>query len=129
MRGGTKLWGLIAGAGAFGLVAQSLPAQDQRHRLAEAKAQSEAAAQRSARLEAQAAHEQDQARQARAQEAAVAARIQQAEADIAAGQARIEIIRRQLADRLVHVFAEVALDGRVKIESVHLSTPFARSSV
>ncbi|QNQ09455.1 murein hydrolase activator EnvC family protein [Sphingomonas alpina] len=99
MRGGTKLWGWIAGVAALALAAQSLPAQDQRQRLAEAKAQSEAAAQRSARLEAQAAHEQDQARQAQAQEAAVAARIQQAEADIAAGQARIEIIRRQLAQQ------------------------------
>lgn len=69
---------------------------DQPARLAEARAQSEAAAARSAALERAAAAEQDQARQARAQEAAVAARIQQAEADIAAGQARIAIIDRLL---------------------------------
>ena len=100
MRGGIKVAGLVvAGAAAIGLGAPSLPAQDQQQRLAEAKAQSQAAAQRSQRLEAQAGRERDQARQARAQEAAVAARIQQAEADIAAGQARIEIIRRQLGEQ------------------------------
>jgi septal ring factor EnvC (AmiA/AmiB activator) len=74
--------------------AQSSP--DPRGRLAEARAQSEAAAARSAQLEALASQEKDQALQARQQEAALAARIQQAEADIAAGQARVAIIDRLL---------------------------------
>ncbi|MEG3087677.1 murein hydrolase activator EnvC family protein [Sphingomonas sp. PB4P5] len=89
----------IALAGAAGLIAVSSPAQDQQQRLADAKAQSVAAAARSAALDRQAAGERDQARQARAQEAAVAARIQQAEADIAAGQARIAIIDRLIAEQ------------------------------
>ena len=97
MGGGAKCWTGIALASSAGLIAAASPAQDQQKRLAEAKAQSIAAAARSAALDRQAAGERDQARQARAQEAAVAARIQQAEADIAAGQARIEIIRQLVA--------------------------------
>lgn len=89
-----------AAIAALGIVAAS-PAQnpvaEQKQRLIEAKAQSEAAAARSARLERAAANEKDQALQARAQEAAVAARIQQTEADIGAGQARIALINRLLA--------------------------------
>ena len=84
-------------------IAAALPAQEQQRRLIEAKAQSHAAAERSARLEAAAAREQDQAAQARAQEAAVAARVQQAEADIAAGQARVAIISRLLAEQRVRL--------------------------
>ena len=85
----------LAGIGVASLSAQT-PAAEQQQRLIEAKQQSAAAAARSARLEQEAAREQNEARQARAQEAAVAARIQQAEADIAAGQARIAIINRVL---------------------------------
>jgi septal ring factor EnvC (AmiA/AmiB activator) len=85
----------LAGIGVASLSAQT-PAAEQQQRLIEAKQQSAAAAARSARLEQEAAREQNEARQARAQEAAVAARIQQAEADIAAGQARIAIINRLL---------------------------------
>lgn len=89
-------WIILAlGAG----LAASAPAQDQQARLADAKAQSSAAAARAAALDRQAGVERDQARQARAQEAAVAARIQQAEADIAAGQARVAIIRRQIVQQ------------------------------
>lgn len=83
---------LLAGAG----MAVSAPAQDQQKRLADAKAQSAAAAARSAALDRKASGELDQAAKARQQEAAVAARIQQAEADIAAGQARIDIIARMM---------------------------------
>ena len=87
---------MAAGIGIASVPAQT-PATEQQQRLVEAKRQSAAAAARSARLEQEAAREQNEARQARAQEAAVAARIQQAEADIAAGQARIAIINRLLA--------------------------------
>ncbi|MES2450582.1 MAG: peptidoglycan DD-metalloendopeptidase family protein [Pseudomonadota bacterium] len=96
----------LTGIGVVSLSAQTVPtpatttaspADEQRQRLIEAKAQSAAAAARSARLEQAAARERNEAVQARAQEAAVAARIQQAEADIAAGQARIAIINRLLA--------------------------------
>lgn len=86
---------LVALAG--GGIAVSAPAQDQQKRLAEAKAQSVAAAARSAALDRRAEGERDQALKARQQEAAVAARIQQAEADIAAGQARIDIVNRMIA--------------------------------
>ncbi len=96
MRGRLFSIALAAGALCVGVAAAQDPG-DQRRRLADAKAQSAAAAARSADLERRAAAEQDQARQARAQEAAVAARVQQAEADIAAGQARIAIIDRLLA--------------------------------
>jgi septal ring factor EnvC (AmiA/AmiB activator) len=103
------MWGRIlliaAAVCAAGMALAQEPA-DQRQRLAEAKAQSDAAKARSASLERQAAAEQDQARQARAQEAAVAARIQQAEADIAAGQARIAIIDRLLQQQRARLAAK-----------------------
>jgi septal ring factor EnvC (AmiA/AmiB activator) len=93
----------IMAGGAATLIAAVAVAQgsppDQVRRLEAAKAQSAAAAARSAALEARAAHEKDEAAQARAQEAAVAARIQQAQADIAAGQARSAITARLLADQ------------------------------
>ncbi len=95
---------LVAGSIAV-LLPSALPAQSQQTRLIEAKAQSQAAANRSARLEAAAAREKDQAVQARAQEAAVAARIQQAEADIVAGQARVAIIGRLLGDQRARLAA------------------------
>ena len=103
---GRLAWGAIAivALAASGFVAASAqtsptqaPLSEQQQRLVEAKAASQAAADRSARLERAAANEKDQALQARAQEAAVAAHIQQIEADIAAGQARIAIINRLLA--------------------------------
>ena len=94
-------------------VALAQAPQDERTRLAEAKAQSEAAAARSADLERQAAAERDQARQARAQEAAVAARIQQAEADIAAGQARIVIVDRLLTRQRAQLAAKQAPVARL----------------
>ena len=72
---------------------------DQRDRLERARVQSQQAAERSAQLEAAAAHERDEATQARQQEAAIAARVQQAEADIAASQARIAIIDHLLAQQ------------------------------
>jgi septal ring factor EnvC (AmiA/AmiB activator) len=96
---GAARWTAIALTGGTAVLAAASPAQDQQRRLAEAKAQSVAAAARSATLDRQAAGERDQARQARAQEAAVAARIQQAEADIAAGQARVAIIDRLIAEQ------------------------------
>jgi septal ring factor EnvC (AmiA/AmiB activator) len=100
MRGRIALGGIaiaaLAAGGVFAASAQT-PLSEQQQRLIEAKAASQAAADRSARLEQAAAHEKDQALQARAQEAAVAAHIQQIEADIAAGQARIAIIDRLLA--------------------------------
>jgi len=97
-------WRWIMGAGGAATLiaaiatAQTAPA-DQVRRLETAKAQSAAAAARSAALEARAAHEKDEAAQASAQEAAVAARVQQAQADIAAGQARAAITTRLLADQ------------------------------
>jgi len=103
---GRLAWGAIAivalaASGFFAASAQTAfpqtPVSEQQQRLIEAKAASQAAAERSARLEQAAANEKDQALQARAQEAAVAAHIQQIEADIAAGQARIAIINRLLA--------------------------------
>lgn len=98
---GRLAWGGIAivALAAGGVLAASAqtPVSEQQQRLVEAKAASQAAAERSARLERAAANEKDQAIQARAQEAAVAAHIQQIEADIAAGQARIAIIDRLLA--------------------------------
>ena len=100
---------LAVALAAFGIgAAVAQGADDQRARLAEAKAQSQAAAVRSATLERQAAAERDQARQARAQEAAVAARIQQAEADIAAGQVRIAIVERLLVEQRARLAAKQA---------------------
>ncbi|MEO6217099.1 MAG: peptidoglycan DD-metalloendopeptidase family protein [Sphingomonas sp.] len=98
---GRLAWGGIAivalAAGSFFAASAQTPVSEQQARLIEAKAASQAAAERSAGLERAAANEKDQALQARAQEAAVAAHIQQIEADIAAGQARIAIINRLLA--------------------------------
>ena len=103
----------LAGAGALRLSAGVALAQGaapdtavQRTRLAQAKAQSDAAAARYAMLERQASAEQDQARQARVQEAAIAARVQQAEADIAAGQARISIIDALLVQQRARLAAK-----------------------
>lgn len=79
--------------------------EDQRTRLERARSESQAAARRSAQLEAAAAQERNEATQARQQEAAVAARIQQAEADIVASQARIAIIDRQLAAQRANLAA------------------------
>src|ERR1700756_4294184 len=83
---GRLAWGGIAivALAAGGVLAASAqtPVSEQQQRLVEAKAASQAAAERSARLERAAANEKDQALQARAQEAAVAAHIQQIEADI-----------------------------------------------
>uniref|UniRef100_UPI0035C96F0D murein hydrolase activator EnvC family protein n=1 Tax=uncultured Sphingomonas sp. TaxID=158754 RepID=UPI0035C96F0D len=107
MRGRALLIATIVGVVSAGVALAQAPA-DQRTRLAEAKAQSSAAAARSANLERQAAAEQDQARQARTQEAATAARIQQAEADIAAGQARIAIIDRLVAEQRTRLAAKQA---------------------
>lgn len=111
MRGRGFLIGAVALAGAS--VAPAQDTADQRQRLAEAKAQSAAAAARSAGLERAAAIERDQAAQARAQEAAVAARIQQAEADIAAGQARIAIIDTLLADQRARLAVKQAPVARL----------------
>lgn len=72
--------------------AQTIDAE--RQRMAEAKAASAAATDRSAQLERQSRQERDEAARTRASEAAVAARIQAAEADIAAAQARVAIIER-----------------------------------
>ena len=109
MRAGLFLVTVAALAGA----ALARGPDEQSARLAEAKAQSAAAAARSAKLEQQAAAERDQAERARAQEAAVAARIQQAEADIAAGQARVVIIERLQADQRARLAAKQAPAARL----------------
>ena len=107
MRGRLLLLAITVGAACASVALAQAP-DDQRARLAEAKAQSAAAAARSAKLEQQAVSERDQAQQARAQEAAVAARIQQAEADIAAGQARLAIIDRLLGEQRGRLAAKQA---------------------
>ena len=107
MRGRLLLLAMAIGAAGAGVALAQSP-DDQRARLAEAKAQSEAAAARSANLERQAAAERDQAQQARAQEAAIAARVQQAEDDIAAGQARIAIVERLLGEQRARLAAKQA---------------------
>jgi len=112
MRGRLLFLAMALGAACAGAAFAQDP-DDQRARLAEAKAQSEAAAARSADLERQAAAERDQAQQARTQEAAVAARIQQAEADIAAGQARIAIVDRLLAQQRARLAAKQAPVARL----------------
>lgn len=99
-------WGLLLIMMAVAGVAAAQAPVDQRTRLVEARAQSAAAAARSARLDRSATAERDRALQARAQEAAVAARVQQAEADIAAGQARIAIIDRLLGDQRARLAAK-----------------------
>ncbi len=112
MRG--RVLGVAVAVGAVcASVALAQAPDDQRVRLAEAKAQSAAAAARSAKLEQQATAERDQAQQARAQEAAVAARIQQAEADIAAGQARVAIVDRLLAGQRARLAAKQAPAARL----------------
>jgi len=70
---------------------------DQQRRLIEARAQSLAAARRSAEFDKAAASERDEAVKAAAQEAAQAAKVQKAEADIAAATARIALVDRLLA--------------------------------
>lgn len=91
----------LAALGAAALAAaQTVPAPpDQQRRLAEARAQSAAAAGRSAQLDRAAAAERDAARKAQAEEAAAAARVQQAEADMAAARARIAIVGRLIAEQ------------------------------
>jgi septal ring factor EnvC (AmiA/AmiB activator) len=83
--------------------AQSDPAQsdlaDQQRRLLAARAQSAAAAERAAKLDAAAKAEQNEAAKARAEEAAMGARIQQAQADIAAASARVTLVDRLLGEQ------------------------------
>lgn len=72
---------------------------DQQHRLLTARAQSAAAAERAAKLDAAAKTEQNEAAKARAEEAAMGARIQQAQADIAAASARVTLVDRLLGEQ------------------------------
>ena len=88
---------LAAALGFVSWAAAQTGGDDPRERLERARSESQAAAQRSARLAAAAARERDEAPQARQQEAAVAARIPQAAAAIVASQARIALLDRQLA--------------------------------
>jgi len=78
-------------------LAPAQPSVDRRTQLARAKADSLAAAARSAALDRRAERERDEAQQALAREAAVSARIEQAEADIVAGQARVSILAGLMA--------------------------------
>ena len=72
---------------------------DQQRRLVEARAQSQTAAERAAKLDAAADAERDQAAKALAQEQALAAKVQQAQADIVAATARIALVDRLLSDQ------------------------------
>lgn len=72
---------------------------DQQRRLIEARAQSAAAAERAAKLDAAANNERDQAAKALAEEQALAAKVQQAQADIVAATARIALVDRLLGDQ------------------------------
>ena len=72
---------------------------DQQRRLVEARAQSAAAAERAARLDAAANAERDQAAKALVEEQALAAKVQQAQADITAATARIALVDRLLGDQ------------------------------
>ncbi|MBW8842179.1 MAG: peptidoglycan DD-metalloendopeptidase family protein [Sphingomonadales bacterium] len=72
---------------------------DQQRRLLAARAQSAAAAQRAATLDAAAKAEQNEAAKARTEEAAMGARIQQAQADIAAASARVALVDRLLGEQ------------------------------
>lgn len=72
---------------------------DQQRRLVEARAQSAAAADRAARLDAAANTERDQAAKALAEEQALAAKVAQAQADITAATARIALVDRLLTDQ------------------------------
>ena len=90
--------------------AQSDPAQsdlaDQQRRLLAARAQSAAAAERAAKLDAAAKTEQNEAAKARAEEEAMGARIQQAQADIAAASARVTLVDRLLGDQQARLAAQ-----------------------
>ena len=90
--------------------AQSDPAQsdlaDQQRRLLAARAQSAAAAERAAKLDAAAKTEQTEAAKARAEEEAMGARIQQAQADIAAASARVTLVDRLLGDQQTRLAAQ-----------------------
>jgi len=90
--------------------AQSDPAQsdlaDQQRRLLAARAQSAAAAERAAKLDAAAKTEQTEAAKARAEEEAMGARIQQAQADIAAASARVTLVDRLLGDQQARLAAQ-----------------------
>jgi septal ring factor EnvC (AmiA/AmiB activator) len=72
---------------------------DQQRRLVEARAQSQAAAERATKLDAAATAERDQAAKALAEEQALAAKVQQAQADIIAATARIALVDRLLTDQ------------------------------
>jgi len=90
--------------------AQSDPAQsdlaDQQRRLLAARAQSAAAAERAAKLDAAAKTEQTEAAKARGEEEAMGARIQQAQADIAAASARVTLVDRLLGDQQARLAAQ-----------------------
>jgi septal ring factor EnvC (AmiA/AmiB activator) len=79
---------------------------DQQRRLLAARAQSAAAAQRAATLDAAAKTEQNEAAKARAEEEAMGARIQQAQADIAAASARVTLVDRLLGDQQTRLAAQ-----------------------
>jgi septal ring factor EnvC (AmiA/AmiB activator) len=79
---------------------------DQQHRLLTARAQSAAAAERAAKLDAAAKTEQNEAAKARAEEAAMGARIQQAQADIAAASARVTLVDRLLGEQQARLAAQ-----------------------
>lgn len=79
---------------------------DQQHRLLTARAQSAAAAERAAKLDAAAKAEQNEAAKARAEEAAMGARIQQAQADIAAASARVTLVDRLLGEQQARLAAQ-----------------------
>lgn len=72
---------------------------DQQRRLLAARAQSAAAAERAAKLDAAAKAEQNEAAKARAEEEAMGARIQQAQGDIAAASARVALVDRLLGEQ------------------------------
>jgi murein hydrolase activator len=78
-------------------LAQPASLADQRRALRAAEAASQAATERSVRLERQAGAAEDAAERASAQAAALAARAEAAEADIAAARARIAVVDRLIA--------------------------------
>jgi septal ring factor EnvC (AmiA/AmiB activator) len=90
--------------------AQPDPAQsdlaDQQRRLLAARAQSAAAAERAAKLDAAAKTEQNEAAKARAEEEAMGARIQQAQADITAASARVTLVDRLLGEQQARLAAQ-----------------------
>jgi septal ring factor EnvC (AmiA/AmiB activator) len=85
-------------------LAQTL--HDEAHALVAAKAEAEAAAQRSQALDDAAARAVDAAAKARAEAAAMAARVQASEADVAAAQARVTIIARLQRDQRARLAAQ-----------------------